>query len=155
MFSRAHSFQAQTLAEYIRWIASVQLTLTFCGSIFSGRYFDSNGTRLLIILGYFFSIGALIGLAFSTQYYQFMLAHACFGISGSILYTPATAVVGHWFLKKRGMAGGLVSTGVGLGGVVYPIMLNRLFAQWSKLHVSQPQSSDLPARSSCPISSHP
>ena len=56
-----------------------------------------------------------------------MLAHALFGISGSILYTPATAVVGHWFLRKRGTATGLVSTGVGLGGVIYPIMLNRLF----------------------------
>ena len=56
-----------------------------------------------------------------------MLAHALFGISGSILYTPATAVVGHWFLRRRGTATGLVSTGVGLGGVIYPIMLNRLF----------------------------
>jgi MFS family permease len=61
-----------------------------------------------------------------------MLAHACFGISGSVLYTPATAVVGHWFLKRRGTATGIVSTGVGLGGVIYPIMLNRLFDTWSE-----------------------
>lgn len=115
-----------------RWIASVQLTLTFAGSLLAGRYFDANGCRLLVILGYFLSIGALIGLAFSTKYYQFMLAHACFGISGSVLYTPATAVVGHWFLKKRGTATGIVSTGVGLGGVIYPIMLNRLFDTWSE-----------------------
>lgn len=68
----------------------------------------------------------------SYRYIHFMLAHALFGISGSILYTPATAVVGHWFLRRRGTATGLVSTGVGLGGVIYPIMLNKLFAKVGK-----------------------
>lgn len=72
-----------------------------------------------------------------------MLAHALFGISGSILYTPATAVVGHWFLKRRGTATGFVSTGVGLGGVIYPIMLNRLFEMIGESQIS-------PCHSSCP-----
>jgi MFS family permease len=50
----------------------------------------------------------------------------CFGISGSLVYSPATAVAGHWFLKRRSTAVGIIVAGSGLGGVIYPIMLKEL-----------------------------
>ena len=58
-----------------------------------------------------------------------MLAHLLFGMSGSFIYSPATAVSGHWFLRKRSTAVGIVVCGSGLGGVIYPIALRRLFDQ--------------------------
>jgi len=55
-----------------------------------------------------------------------MLSHAAVGLSASSLYSPATAVSGHWFMRKRSTAVGIVVCGSGLAGVIYPIMIKRL-----------------------------
>lgn len=111
------------------WISSIQTVLLFSGSIFAGRYFDSHGPRLLAITGTLLSFGSLIGVAFCKTYWQFFLAHAAFGASGSCLYSPGGAVAGHWFLRKRSTAVGIVVTGSGLAGVIYPIALHKLLDQ--------------------------
>lgn len=115
----------------VAWIGSTQSTLTFIGSIFAGRFFDTHGPRPLVIAGTVLSIGALVGLSFCTQYYQFFLAHFLFGLSGTLTYSPATAISGHWFLRKRSTAVGIIVCGAGAGGVIYPIMMRGLFARLS------------------------
>lgn len=110
----------------VAWISSVQTFLIFACSIFSGRYFDSHGTRVLLLSGSVLFVGSLIGIAFCHNYWQLMLAHAGIGFSGAILYSPSTAVPGHWFLHKRSTAVGIVVCGSGLAGVIYPIMIKRL-----------------------------
>jgi MFS family permease len=73
------------------------------------------------------SLGAVLMSPVCKEYYQFMLAHLLFGISGALLWAPSTAVEGHWFLRKRGTASGIAVCGSGLGGIIYPIMLRSLF----------------------------
>lgn len=121
-------------------------TLVFMFSIFSGRYFDAHGTRTLLIGGSVVFIGALVGIAcectlarlgprltpVSTKYWHLMLSHAAVGLSASSLYSPATAVSGHWFMRKRSTAVGIVVCGSGLAGVIYPIMIKRLIEQLSE-----------------------
>lgn len=60
------------------------------------------------------------------KYYQFMLAHILFGLSACVVFAPATAIAGHWFLKKRSTAVGIIICGAGVGGIIYPIMLKGL-----------------------------
>ncbi|WWD01292.1 hypothetical protein V866_008235 [Kwoniella sp. B9012] len=124
-------YLANQLKEYsqsdVAWIASLQTFITFGGSIVAGRFFDSHGARSLIMVGTSLSVAAIIAMAFCKEYYQFLLAHTLFGISASMLYSPSTAVVGHWFMRKRSTAVGIVVCGSGLSGVIYPIALKRLF----------------------------
>ncbi|KLT42144.1 MFS general substrate transporter [Cutaneotrichosporon oleaginosum] len=123
------------LAGYSRstvsWGGTIQTFMVFGFSVFMGRYFDVHGARTLVISGTALATIALIGLAFSKEFYQILLSHTAFGLSGGIVYSPATAVAGHWFLKRRAEAVGFIVAGSGLGGVVYPIMLKELLERLS------------------------
>ncbi|KAK8869646.1 hypothetical protein IAR55_000214 [Kwoniella newhampshirensis] len=130
IYYMAHQLQGYSESQ-VAWIASIQAFLVFSGSIVSGRFFDSHGARILTVLGTTLSVAALVALAFCKEYYQFILAHAAFGLSGSLMYSPATAVVGHWFMRRRSTAVGIVVCGSGLAGVIYPIALKRLFDETS------------------------
>lgn len=63
----------------------------------------------------------------STKYYQFLLSQGvCSAIGVAAVFQPALSCIMGWFDKKRGVAYGLLSTGSSLGGVIFPIMVNRL-----------------------------
>lgn len=70
-----------------------------------------------------------LGMAFSKEYYQFLLSFIGFGLSGAFIYAPCTAVAAHWFLHRRGTALAVMTCGSGVGGIIYPIMLARLLDQ--------------------------
>ena len=46
-----------------------------------------------------------------------------------MIFTPAIASVAHFFYRKRAAATGLATTGGSFGGIVYPLMLEKLFPQ--------------------------
>ena len=54
-----------------------------------------------------------------------------FGILGgtgtSLIFTPAVSSIGHFFKRRRGNATGIAAMGGGLGGVIFPLMLQGLF----------------------------
>lgn len=50
-------------------------------------------------------------------------------LASGIAFLPAASSVSHWFKYRRATALGVLATGSSIGGVVYPIMLNRLFTQ--------------------------
>lgn len=49
------------------------------------------------------------------------------GVATSLLFTPCITAIGHFFRERRGFASGLASTGGGLGGVAFPLLLQSLF----------------------------
>ncbi len=51
------------------------------------------------------------------------------GTGASLLFTPSIAAVGHFFRERRGLATGVASTGGSIGGIVFPLMLQALFAR--------------------------
>lgn len=114
----------------IAWIGSVQPLMVFSPAVLTGRFFDVHGARIQSVSGTLIAFGAIVALSFSKEYYQLLLSHLTFGIAGGLVYAPSTAVAGHWFLKRRSTAVGIIVGGSGLGGVIYPIcmkvMLDRL-----------------------------
>lgn len=121
----------------IRWIASTQITLTFGGAVISGALFDAYSARPLVLASTLGQVGSLVALAckfemrtvadsVSSKYYQIMLSHAAFGVSGAIVYSPATGIAAHWFLRRRGTAVAVIMSGAGAGGVIYPLLIKAL-----------------------------
>jgi nitrate/nitrite transporter NarK len=88
--------------------------------------------RPLVLTGSVASLPAIFMTSICTQYYQFFLAQgfllgiAWIGIA--FLFCPAIATVSHFFKANRGLAMGIAISGSLLGGVVWPIALNRLFS---------------------------
>ena len=78
----------------------------------------------------FLSHGVLFGIGIALMYVRhgpsLALAPTLLTAPPSARFNPAVAVVGHWFRRRRATAIGVVLSGGAVGGVVFPILLQRL-----------------------------
>ena len=66
-------------------------------------------------------------VSLATRYYEFVLAQGVlFGLACGMIFTPAVSTVGQYFTTKRAFAMGVIASGASIGGIVFPIVLNRL-----------------------------
>jgi MFS family permease len=143
-------FQQHQLKDYspsqIGWIFGLSLFLTFfCGAPI-GPIFDAYGPRVLIFCGSILLIASmfllglctrayltpymlsLLKLRVKTEYWHFFMVYSVFnGIGGCLINTPCIASIGHYFLRKRGNATGIAMTSGSIGGIIFPLMLQKLF----------------------------
>ncbi|CAL1714316.1 unnamed protein product [Somion occarium] len=52
-----------------------------------------------------------------------------FGIGGGMLYMPVINLLSEWFIERRGLAGGIIFAGSGVGGFAFPLMVNALLGK--------------------------
>ncbi|KAF8646033.1 hypothetical protein AX16_007458 [Volvariella volvacea WC 439] len=113
----------------VAWIGSVQIALQFFLGIPVGIAFDAGYFHYLMITGsllYCFSL-FMLSLAQPGQYYQVFLAQAIgMGLGQAMTFLPAVSVLAHHFSRRRGFAIGIMLSGASIGGIVFPIMLNKL-----------------------------
>jgi nitrate/nitrite transporter NarK len=70
----------------------------------------------------------ILKLTSPLEYWHFMLTFGVLGGTGtSLIFTPALSAVSHFFLVKRGTATGLAAAGGSVGGIIFPLALQRLF----------------------------
>ncbi|KAI0805170.1 major facilitator superfamily domain-containing protein [Xylaria sp. FL0064] len=122
------------LSEYsegtVGWIFSLYTALTFFCGIYIGPLFDKYGPRWLIGPGSIAVVASVMILSVCTEYWHFLLTFGVLnGIGTSLLFTPSIAAIGHFFRARRGFASGIASTGGGIGGVIFPLMLQALFVR--------------------------
>jgi len=111
----------------IGWIFSVYTFVSFFLGIYIGPIFDKYGPRWLILSGTVCLAASLVLLSVSYEYWHFLLAFGILsGLASSLLFTPAIAAIGHFFRARRGFATGVASTAGSVGGIIFPIMLQRL-----------------------------
>lgn len=93
-----------------------------------GHLVDRIGPRKVMLPGIFL-MG--LGLLLCTQIESLFHFYLYFGVVAGIGVTclsisPFTAILSHWFEKKRGMANGLASLGMGFGPLVFVPLLQYL-----------------------------
>jgi MFS family permease len=103
-----------TAAAAIGWV------LNGVSQPYFGRLTDRFGGRRVLILGMAFIGLAALGVAASRNpfmlivMYGFLLSFA----SGAISFTPAGALLSRWFVRKRGTAMSILTTGGSLSGLL-------------------------------------
>ena len=49
------------------------------------------------------------------------------GLGTALIFTPAVSSIAHFFFRKRAAATGLATTGGSVGGIIFPLMLEKVF----------------------------
>jgi MFS family permease len=106
---------------------SVSLVFSLAGFLYfavgsvSGPLADRFGSRILAVIGMIF-IG--VGLALASAAQNLIEVYAAYGLGIGLgvgcSYVPAMGAVQRWFIKHRGFASGLASSGIGAGTLVVP-----------------------------------
>jgi len=112
--------------------ASLPFTLTMAGfglgGILMGRLADRFGVLVPIIAG-----TMLLGLGYvlsssAVNLWQFALAQGLIGLGSSGSFGPLMSDTSHWFVRRRGLAVAISSSGNYLGGVIWPPLVQHFIA---------------------------
>lgn len=93
------------------------------GNFAIGRAVDRFGVTLSLI---FAALGITAGLALailSNSIAMLSFAQLIIGFSSAVGFGPLIADISHWFVKRRGIAVGLVASGNYLSGAIWPMLL--------------------------------
>ncbi|CAI6335742.1 unnamed protein product [Periconia digitata] len=114
-------------ASQIAWIASLEIFMMFLPGPLVGFFYDNVGPKPLLLVGGFFHVFGLMMTSLCTEYYQFILAQGiCSPLGLNCIFNAGLNTIPTWFLKKRGLAFGIMAAGSGLGGIIFPIMASHL-----------------------------
>lgn len=117
-----------TSESALGWIFGIYAFLAFFCGLQIGPVFDALGPRWLVFAGSVILMLCQLLLGVCTAYWHFLVVFGILGgVGTSLIFSPAFAAVGHWFLKRRGQMTGLAAVGGSLGGIVYPLSLQALF----------------------------
>jgi MFS family permease len=129
--SLARDFQADR-AE-VSLVFGLSGLVYFVGGAGAGLLADRFGPRVVCGAGMLFIAG---GLAVSALAKSMAMVYAGYGlgigIGIALVYTPSIACVQPWFTRRRGLAAGIASAGIGAGTVAVPLAATALIGalQW-------------------------
>ncbi|KAL4262826.1 Proton-linked Monocarboxylate Transporter [Pleurotus pulmonarius] len=113
----------------ISWIGSTQLFLDFSIGLPAGRLFDAGYFRSLMLVGsgiYLFSY-FMLSISQPHQYYQVFLSQGIgMGVGMGLVIVPSVSVPSQYFRARRSTAMGIVFVGSSIGGIIFPVMINKL-----------------------------
>lgn len=118
-------YQRNQLVSYsassVAWISSTETFMMFLGAPFFGKLFDNFGPRYMLMVGTVCHVLGLMMTSLASEYYQFFLAQAILSALGaSAIFYGCLNPIGSWFLKRRGLAFGIIAAGSSLAGVILP-----------------------------------
>ena len=127
--SFARDFHA-TRAE-VSLVFGLSGLLYFVLGAFGGMLADRYGPRLVTSAG-MLCIAAALGLgSLATSMLQLTLVYGiALGVGIALVYTPSIGCVQPWFTRRRGLAAGIASAGIGAGTFGVPLLAAAAIVQW-------------------------
>jgi MFS family permease len=114
-------------ASTISWIGSIQVFLLFFMGTVSGRAADAGYFKLVFSTGLLLQLIGMFMTSLCTTYWQLLLAQGiCTGLGNGLLFCATLSVLSTYFLKRRAQALGIVACGSATGGIVFPIIAQKL-----------------------------
>ena len=95
----------------------------------AGMLADRYGPRRVCSAGMLFIAAGLLGTSMAPSIGAVYIAYGLgIGIGIALVYTPSIASVQPWFTRRRGLAAGIASAGIGAGTVAVPLLASALIA---------------------------
>ncbi|CEH12510.1 Monocarboxylate transporter [Ceraceosorus bombacis] len=112
----------------VAWIGAINLWGTFGLGIPAGILLDRLGPKVPMTIGLVFVVvGTMMNSLASDHFYEFLLSQGlCCAIGYGMVFNPAVSLPNQYFFKKRGVVNGLVVGGTSVGGVIWPVILDRM-----------------------------
>ena len=132
IFGVSYSFAAffgPFATEFAAQRADVSLVFGLSGLIyfvlgaFGGMLADRFGPRLVCCAGMSCIAGGLFATSLAHSMATVYLAYGVgIGVGIALVYTPSIGCVQPWFTRRRGLASGIASAGIGAGTLVVPLL---------------------------------
>jgi len=117
----AHEFDAKRAD--VSWMFGLASLLYFSLGVAGGALADRHGPRMTGVVGIALLSGGLLLSSFATDLYTIYLAYGLgIGLGVAMAYTPSMGAVQPWFVRRRGLASGIASSGIGAGTLVVPLL---------------------------------
>ena len=140
IFGVAYSFAAffESFArEFAARRADVALAFGLSGLIYfvlgagAGMLADRFGPRIVCSTGMLFIVCGLVATSIAHSMAMVYVAYAVgIGVGVALVYTPAIACVQPWFTRRRGLAAGIASAGIGAGTIAIPLIAAAAITTW-------------------------
>ena len=142
IFGVSYSFAAyfeSFAGEFNAQRADVSLVFGLSGGVYfvfgagAGMLADRFGPRAVTSIGMLMIAAGLLLCSFAGSMSTVYIAYGVgVGLGIALVYTPAIACVQPWFTRRRGLAAGLASAGIGAGTVAVPLIATAAIAalQW-------------------------
>lgn len=99
---------------------TILLVCTSLMAPFAGRLIDRYGVRKVISLGTLLPVIGLVLLSQMNSLWHYYTGYAVIGIGiNSANQISTSYIISHWFIKRRGMAIGIIAMGMGVSGIVF------------------------------------
>jgi MFS family permease len=139
IFGVSYSFAAffeNFAKEFAAQRADVSWIFGLCGLVYfvlgagGGMLADRWGPRLVCMTGMVFIAMGLVLTSLAQSLTTVYLSYGLLvGLGIAFVYTPSIASVQPWFNKRRGLASGIASSGVGAGTLILPVVVSYLLTE--------------------------
>lgn len=120
------SFAAEFSAQRadVSWIFGLSGFVYFVLGAGGGMLADRFGPRMVCSVGMVLIAVGLLATSWASSLMAVYLSYGLMvGLGIALVYTPSIASVQPWFSTRRGLAGGIASSGVGAGTLLVPVLV--------------------------------
>lgn len=118
---------SQPRAEtYLPLIGTLASGIMYCSGPLVFPYIANHPRhrRPCMWIGTFLCWASLFGASYARKVYQLLILQgALYGLGGALVFHPCISLLSEWFVRRRGLANGILFTGSAAGGLVLPFII--------------------------------